>query len=339
MEHNIKLTSSEMGTLWSSYMYESMSTCFLRFFLQHVDDKQVSTLLKHTTCLSEGRIKLVKSLLNQENFSVQPVFTDEDINLSAPRLFSDTFYLNYVDEMARGGISNYGEALSSSSRVDIRSFYTTCLTESVELRNKAVDLLLAKEMYMRSPFVSVSNKANRVRNCRFLGSVFGHRRPLAVAEISHLYLNIQRKLFEEAILVAFSQIAKSQKVRRYLMHGRDIAVKHIKTLTKILLHNNLPIPTSWGFGVTGSNTRTFSDKLIMYHTNQMSSISTVSYGRALGQAMRHDLVSTYTRMIREVEVYGESGAKIMMNNAWFKDPPHDNNRREIRKAALGIQRT
>ncbi len=36
-----KLNSAEMGKLWATYMGNSMSTCILSYFLQHVEDKDI----------------------------------------------------------------------------------------------------------------------------------------------------------------------------------------------------------------------------------------------------------------------------------------------------------
>lgn len=40
-----KLTSAEMWKLWASYMGNSMSACIFKYDLQHVEDKDIKTLI------------------------------------------------------------------------------------------------------------------------------------------------------------------------------------------------------------------------------------------------------------------------------------------------------
>ncbi|MCQ6280871.1 DUF3231 family protein [Bacillus sp. EB600] len=82
-----KLTSAEMGKLWAIYMGNSMSKCILSYFLQHVEDNNIKTLLENALKLCEEFMKTIKDIFEKENFPFPKGFSEEDINISVPRLF------------------------------------------------------------------------------------------------------------------------------------------------------------------------------------------------------------------------------------------------------------
>ncbi|MEK1832293.1 DUF3231 family protein [Priestia megaterium] len=47
-------------------------------------------------------------------------FTDKDVDLDAPHLFTDTFWLVYIHEMTMHGLAGYSISFSVSARKDIR---------------------------------------------------------------------------------------------------------------------------------------------------------------------------------------------------------------------------
>lgn len=91
--------------------------------------------------------------------SLAPWNNDSDVNLNAPRLFSDAFYLAYLDGMAMIGMVTYTAASGSATRSDIRKFYNACLAESVKLHNTCLDLLLNKGLFPRPPFISTPDES------------------------------------------------------------------------------------------------------------------------------------------------------------------------------------
>ncbi|MED4074634.1 DUF3231 family protein, partial [Priestia endophytica] len=76
-----------------------------------------------------------------------------------------------------------------------------------------------------------------------------------------------RNALGSAILVGFSQVAKSKEVTQFLLRGSDIAKKNIKILGEKLAESNLPIASAWDAEVTKSTTHTFSEKLMMFYTS------------------------------------------------------------------------
>jgi hypothetical protein len=52
--------------------------------------------------------------------------TKEDVNLGAPRLYEDSFYVHYIKYAAKAGLSIYALAVPLVMREDIREFFVYC---------------------------------------------------------------------------------------------------------------------------------------------------------------------------------------------------------------------
>jgi hypothetical protein len=89
-----KLTAAELGKLWATYMGNSMSICVLRYYLLHVEDREIQDVLEEGLRLSEQFTQTIHDIFILENHPIPLGFTEEDVNLNAPRLFEDELYLH-----------------------------------------------------------------------------------------------------------------------------------------------------------------------------------------------------------------------------------------------------
>lgn len=130
---HIRLTASELSYLWTSYLADSMSICILKYFLVHMEDNVIKSLVNQALKLSEKHIESIRGIFTKEHIQIPQGFTEKDVNLFAKRLFSDVFYLRYIRNMSKGGLVTYGRVLQNVYRQDIRTFYTESLTDTLEL--------------------------------------------------------------------------------------------------------------------------------------------------------------------------------------------------------------
>jgi len=56
----------------------------------------LNALLQQTADLSNKHIEELTIIFNQEKLTIPEGFTDKDVNINAPRLFIDDFYLGYL---------------------------------------------------------------------------------------------------------------------------------------------------------------------------------------------------------------------------------------------------
>jgi len=327
--HNIKLTSTELSALWTTYMNDTMAICVLSHFLKHIEDAEIKPVIEYALQLSNEHIQTVTEIFKNEDFPIPDGFGNQDVNLDAPRLFADTFYLHYLHQLGKIGLSAYGVALPTCARTDIRKFYNECVESSAELYEKTATVLLNKGLYARSPYIPNPDKVNYVEKQSFLTGWFGNRRPLNAVEVSHLYINIQTNTVGKALFIGFSQVAQSKQVRKQMERGSQIAGKHIEVFSSLLSENNLPSPETWDHLVHTSNAQTFSDKLIMFHTSLMCTAEIGNYGAAIGGSMRRDLSTQYTRLLGEIGLFAEDTVNIMIDNAWLEQIPLTADRHKI----------
>ena len=330
-EHNIRLTSAELSSLWTTYLSDEMSICVFKYFLNKVNDTEIKPIIEHAMKLSKEHVEIIKNIFTAEGIPIPKGFTEDDVNPDAPRLFQDTFFLNYIKHMAKGGLATYAILLPLIVRKDIREFYSSCLASTTELYNEATSLLLSKGIEIRPPYIPYPTQVEFIEKQGFLAGWFRKQRPLTGHEIMNFYANIQTNKLGEAIALGFGQVAKSRKIRDYMLRGKEIAKKHIDVFSKYLNTYDLPAPMTWDHEVERETEPPFSDKLMMYHVSIMNASSVGNYGMAISMSQRRDISADYARLLAEVALYAEDGINIMIDNEWLEWPPHAVDRVELIK--------
>lgn len=329
--YNADLTSAELSQIWTSYLQDTMSICVLEHFLQTVEDPDIAAILQHALDLAQSHIPQLTNFFTGDHWPVPKGFGESHVNLSAPRLYTDSFMLFYIQQYAALGLKGYHLAVSLSARPDVHAYFGTCITESLNLHTEANDLLLRKGLYIRAPYLTPPDEIHFVTNHEFLGGWFGEQRPLVSLEIADLYANIQRNTLGKALVTGFSQVAKMEEVRKYMAQGKEIATKHVEVFSSKLNQGNLPASVTTDASVTNSTIAPFSDKLMMYHATQLITISISYYGTAMSTNVRKDLIADYTRLTGEIMKYAAKGTKIMIDHGWMEEPPKAQDRDQLAK--------
>lgn len=320
--HNVELTSAEIASLWSNYMSDTSAICTIETFLSHVDDTEIRSVLQFAMQLSQAHVQKLQSIFTEEQHPIPDGFSvNTDVYREAPRLFTDDFYLFYIQNIGKMSMEFYTMSLSNCARLDICEYFTQCLNESVKLFNKATETMLTKGNFIRAPFILPSKVVEYVKKQSYLAGWFGHQRPLNAIEMSQIYFNLIQNQLGRTLLMGFSQVAKSQQVRNYMVRGRDIADKHVEIFSSLLSKEFLPTASAWDTMPTESTVTPFSDKLMMYHSQTLNSIGIAHYGKSLALSPRRDLGANYVRLTAEILQYAEDGTNIMIENQWLEQPP------------------
>jgi len=328
----IRLTSGELTQLVMQYMQDSASVCTLSYFLAKVEDTEIKPIIEHALKLSQAHLQKVNTILTEEKHKVpHGLKMEEDVDLTAPRLYADSFALTYIHQMASIGLTIYADSITSSTRSDITAHYKECLSETMELYEMAKDLLLEKGLYIRTPYLPNLEKVDYVEKQGFLWDVFGEKRPLIGPEITNLFANIQRNALGTAVLTGFSQVSQSKEVTKFMLRCIEVAKKHIKLFGEKLMESDLPVPMTWDPDVTESTAYTFSDKLMMAYTTSLIALSIGFYGASVSQSPRVDLGVMYNRLSAEIQKLSEDGANIMIKNKWLEQPPIAPSRKDLAK--------
>ncbi|GAB3802306.1 DUF3231 family protein [Virgibacillus kimchii] len=316
-----ELTSAEMGKLWAAYTGNTMAVCVLRYFSKHAEDPEIKKVVNKALNLAESIVSYIKNVFTQANFPVPYGFNKDDVTLEAPRLFQDEFYLYYLKYTSKAGMSIYTIAISLVSRPDIRSFFIRTLQKTVELVSSVKDIMTAKGLMVKPPAIPNPDKAEFVEKQNYLNGFFGNVRPLHALEITHLYDNMENNIASKALLIGFSQVARKEKVKKFLLRGKEIADKHIMSCEKQLQKNDLPSLPLIDDLVGTTSFPPFSDKLMLWHKIDMFSVKIRTYANGASLNGRRDIGGMYAKLMMDVGLYVEDGTNIMIENGWMEKPP------------------
>lgn len=332
-EKKINLTSSEIASLWTGYMNDSMSKCVLGFMLKYIEDPDIKPVIQYTYDLTLEHLEQLLVIFEQENFAVPSGFTEQDVNMNAPWLFSDVFCLTYVNHMAKVGMLSYSGFVSMSYREDIRNYFTKSLNETATLYNQSLEIALAKGVNARHPYIEVPKVTDYVDSKKYYSGLnpLSEKRPLNAVEISHLYMNVMTNSIGIKLCLGFAQTSPSKEVQDFMLRGKDISEKHIKIFNSTLVKDNIQAPQVPDVGLSDSTTRTFSDKLAMFHMSLIMSAGIGNYATSAAASQRSDLAINYERLSLEVARLAKSGADIMIQNNWLEQPPGTKNREKLAK--------
>ncbi|WP_078412722.1 DUF3231 family protein [Priestia abyssalis] len=326
---HIKLTSSELSALFGSYLNNTLASCITSYFLEHVEDPDVKSSLEYALKLAKAQTAMITDIYKTEGHPIPVGFTEQDVNVKAPRLFSDEFMLYYVQGLGAVGLNTHSVALPTSTRHDIREFYTSCLQSSAQLFNRSTNVLLEKGLYIRPPYIPYPEQPEFVHKQHFLAGWMGEQRALTCIEISFLFTNLYRNALEISMLTGFSQVAKSKAVRQYMTRGAEVVRHHSDVFSKFLEESNVPAPVSWGIIPTASQEPVFSDKLMMFQAAALNAAGVGYYGASMGGSPRRDLAAAYGRLIIEIGELAADGANIMIENGWLERAPSAPDRRDL----------
>ncbi|MEN8702329.1 DUF3231 family protein [Bacillus infantis] len=330
-KENFKLTSSEIGTLWGEYINGTAVDIVNRYMYSIIEDEEIKSIFNEAIMIFERQKAQMKAFIENEGFPVPIGFNETDLYPGKQRLFTDTFCLNYLNIMTTHGLLGHSTSLGISVRKDLRLFYGACGEDAVKMYHQTIELLLEKGLFQRDPLFYPDGQPKFVTNQDFKDGFFGKGRTLSAPEIISISLNIKKSIMAKTLSIAFSQIAQSEEVKKFLAESEKTANGQIISLSKIMQADNLPVPKSWETEVTISTESPFSDKLIMYHTGFLFQAAQNYHGAGLAAAMRTDLVTTYEATILQNLMVTKNWFDVMVKNKWLEQPPLAPNRAEVAK--------
>ncbi|MEH7332002.1 DUF3231 family protein [Neobacillus drentensis] len=326
---NLKLTSSEIGTLWGEYVNGTMAEIVNKYMISILEDESIKKVFEIAIQTWEKQKKQIVSFIEKEGFPVPIGFTESDLNKSAKRLFSDTFCLNYLHIMTIHGLLGHTTALCVSVKKELREFYNSCDNDAKNMYDLTIELLLKKGKFQRDPYFYPNESPEFISTKDFTDGFFGKGRLLSATEIISISLNIKKSIMAKTLSIGFSQVTESKEIREFFEELEKKSDENIQALSKIMHKDNLPIPMSWESEVTTSKDSPFSDKLMLYHMGFLIQTAQVYYGTGLAGAMRTDLAVVYESTILKTLAMTKNWFDIMVKNKWLEQPPLAPNRKEL----------
>ncbi|MFD1849604.1 DUF3231 family protein [Oceanobacillus bengalensis] len=330
------LTASELAEVWGKYMNDSITIAVLGYFINKAEDAEIKGLIKDILETLKKLQEGTERFLKEEKHPIPQGFTEADVNLEAPRLFTDNYMLQNCIQLTTLAMNSATMAIAMSTREDIYDYFSQTFREYNTFHKEASMIAKMKGVLSEPPSIPAQTEVDFVKKQNFLTGWFGERRPLLAVEIANLYSNIQRNVLGATTLIGFSQVAKSKEVRNFLLRGIEIAKKHVNIFSEVLEGNDIPVPMGADSMVTDSNgVSPFSDKLMMFHATGMITLGIGFYGLSISTNTRRDIAANYTRLTGEILLYSEDGANILIKNGWMEEPPRMVDREELAKTKGG----
>lgn len=329
-EHNIQLTTPEIAALWTTYIQNSATMCFYKHFLQHVEDSEIEHVLKESLYLEERYNEEIRKIFTKESLPIPDAFSDKDVNLEAPPLYTDLFALSFAYRVGQMTVPHYATVLTKIARSDVVAFFSECLKTSTKHYKHALNLMLDKGIYDRPPKIPYPKKVQYIQDQQtILGTWFGDKRPLNVMELGEIFYVIERNYIGMIMLIGLIQVMRDQEIKVYLEKGKKLAEKQVDVFNKVLKKEehlgNIPVSME----VTDSIVSPFSDRLILFLITTTSSAGLFLLAYAMSTSMRKDLNMHYSTIMLDVAKYGEEGLEMLIKRGWMEQPPQSVDRSKL----------
>nr|WP_290912594.1 DUF3231 family protein [Anoxybacillus sp.] len=319
----IRLTSAEIANSWHTYMYDSMVECVMTHFKQTAEDAEVRAVVEKMIQVVQNHLRALEKLFQEEGIAKPDGFpVTKHVNIEAPKLFSDVFYLEYINQMTQFKISSHMTTIVMASREDIHRLFTGFIQEVIELNANVRTVMKEKGVHIRPPYMEYPKKVDYVEKQSFLTGWLGRRRPLLAVEAAYLVMNSINNEIAKSTLIGFAQVTKDPDIRNFFIRGQRVTSDIIISIFDVLQENDIPASMTWDTVVNDSTVAPFSEQLMLFLINTLSGVGIAMYGQALSLTMRRDLAALYAAFMAKAGAYAEDGVNLMIERGWLEQPPH-----------------
>jgi hypothetical protein len=331
--NDIRLTTAEIATLWITYIQNSAMWCFYKHFLQYIQDIEIKAVTEKALISVETNNKKIEMIFTEEKIPIPIGFTDKDIDLTAPALFTDLYALSFVYRGGQMIMPHYASVLVKVARSDVVSFFEDCLSNETKLYRKSLNLMLSKGLYDRPPKIQYPNEVAFIEQpSSLLENWLGRGAPLNVIELDELFLAIERNCIGLLLIIGLLQVSKDKEVKEYLLKGKKLAEKQIEAFNQVLRENESFPTYPVTMEVTKSTISPFSEKLILFIISTSNQVAMNALIYSMSVSLRKDLVVEYSLFIMEIMKYGNEGQKLLIERGWLEQPPQSFFRSDLYKS-------
>ena len=316
-----RLSSSEIANLWNIYMIESLLIPFKKPLIRASQQPMIRSVVEVALGMSMEYVERIAELFRAEGLPVPRGFSDDDMNLEAPALYTDNYTLRYIHEMAKLGLHTVPQAAATSNREDVLDFLRKAYEDYDRLYRQSLELLIARGIYAPAPPMPSPEPPEYIQGDSYFSGLFGPRRPMNAMEIMNVHYTIHENAVSKVLLRGFAQTARDPELRDHFDRGARMAADIIDELEKLLSDERISLSPTYDSELLPSNVPLFSDKLMLATVTQMGSGSLAIYGIRLSMVHRSDLSATFMKMIKNALLYAEDGVDLLVKRRWLEQPP------------------
>jgi len=333
-EAKIQLTSSELGTLWMTYISKSARLLIHDYFNAKTIDKEAQNIIAAFITEGETIKNDIVNIFNNQKVVIPIGFCKQDVVMESPPLFDDLFHVMFLRQMMKLNMGYCSIYSAMSYAEEVQDIFKS----NNEVANKyyamTTKYLLEKGVLARPPYVTIPKQVEFIENKNYMSghNPFSKKRSLNTLEVGFLNEAIEDNIFGMQLMTGFAQVAKESNVKKYFIEGKELAKKIISILSDMLLQSDIQPPSTWAGRATDSTTTPFSDKLMMFMTSLLNNTA-VGY-TALGTSfsLRSDLHNKLALIAKDTFAFAKKGGKIMIENKWMEEPPQMEDRNQLTKS-------
>jgi hypothetical protein len=332
-EARIQLTSSELATLWMTYMSTCSNLTMCESLRDKTIDKEAQNIL--TTYIAEGQIvkdKIV-NVFNNEKAAIPIGFDQRDIILEAPSIFDDIFKIMFLRQMMKLNFGHSAIFTAMSYMKEVQEILKLNYDIAHKFYVMATDYLLGKGVLAKPPYVTMPKQVEIIEDKNYMSgfNIFSDKRSLNTIEVGFICEAIEDNIFGMQLMTGFAQVATDNEVKKYFIEGKELAKKIVSKLSDVLLQSDIQPPSTWAGKATDSTAARFSDKLMMYITSLMSN-SAIGYNTiGTSFSLRSDLHAKLSLIAKDTFSFSKEGGKLMIKHKWMEEPPQMEDRNLLTK--------
>ncbi|WML48381.1 DUF3231 family protein [Neobacillus sp. PS3-34] len=327
------LSSAEIGTLWLTYQEKTMILRVLEYFIEKSDDQQAKNIMGGLWQNLHYYIKKIESIFESEGAAVPVGFTNDDVNLEAPKLYDHGFDIMFVRILKEVSMGMYTINMNMAYRDDLMELYEGLTRISQKVYKLSTLYLLERGILTLPPTVSLPKTNEFIETKSYLKGLmpFRNKRPLNDIEIGILHHGIETNNIGIQLITGFAQCAEDKEIKDYFIQGRELAKKHLKTYQDILAHSEVQFHSGAGSTVTTSKIAPFSQKLMMFCIYLLNGYGIVGNSFGTMFSFRNDLSLKTTLLAKDTYFFAHEGVKLMIKNRWMEEPPQMEDRSDLVK--------
>ncbi|MBP1949378.1 DUF3231 family protein [Virgibacillus litoralis] len=330
------ITSSELGILWLTYQEKTMILRMLEYFIEKADDDKAKKIMDDLYSELDNYVDKITDIFKSEGAAIPIGYTSKDVNKDVPKLYDNGFDIMFVRLLKEISMGLHTLNINMAYREDIVLILKDLTSITQATYNSCTQYLIEKGLIARSPYVSMPDSVEFVKDKSYLGGLnpltkLGKKRTLNTIEVAYVYHGIEANVTGLQMITGFAQCANNSEVQNFFSKGAELSKSVIKEMSETFLEDGIQIPVTSGGHATRSTVAPFSDKVMMYCTSLFCSFS--MGGNAVGSAfsLRNDLAAKMSIFTKDIFEYAHEGAKIMIRNEWMEEPPQMEERKDIIK--------
>jgi hypothetical protein len=328
------ITSAELGTLWITYQKQTLLIQMIGQFESKTIDQKAKDILHNYVAEASKFASVIKTIFDNEKAVAPLGFGPSDVFNDAPALFDDAFHIMFLRILMKISLGLHALHLGMSFRKDIRDFYGGSLKVCQDTFNACTDYLTEQGVLARPPYVIPPKEIEFIEDVKYMSGIqlLGNKRALNTLEVAYIFNIIESNVMGMQLMSGFAQVAKEVEVRTYLNEGKNLAKKIVTDFSDVFLESDIQPPTTSAGKATDSVVPPYSDKLMMFLVNIMSSFALGGEALGMSFSMRSDLPLKLALIAKNTLDYSREGGKLMIKHKWLEEPPQMVDRNQLIKS-------